>query len=378
MFKRCLLLILLGIQLVMLAGCWDYRDVNRIDFPLAASYDLHEAGLNIMREEGNQEQLIDLTVVLPNLAQDATSKFRIEKTTGVTVGNARGEKPYAAAGTYSPGVTGIIVVGEDLARTGLNNIFQALFRGALSPHTQNLGISEGRGEDILNAPVEDYLNMGDYLKGILKKSERRGFIPGTTLHYFEDWQGPGKNPIIPLLKLKNNKVEIAGTAIFKKDRMIGKANLTETRSLMMLRGIKATGNIPFTIKQNGAIFDRGSVDVSNKRKVKVERNGGDINFLITIMLEGNLIEHQFGKLFTKNENLRRIIEEQVARDVEAECNRFIDKMQENYKVDCIDISKYAVAKWGKEVEEQVDQDFIENVNIKVKVKMKLKSVGELS
>ncbi|MEN6325164.1 MAG: Ger(x)C family spore germination protein [Syntrophomonas sp.] len=378
MFKRCLLFILLGIQLVSLAGCWDYRDINRTDFPRAGSYDLHEVGLSAMREEGDQEQLIDLAVILPNLAQDAPSKFRIEKTTGLNVGNARGQKPYTSAGTYSPGVTGIIVVGEDLAGIGLNNIFQALFRGALTPNTQSFAIAEGRADSILETPVEDFANMGDYLKGILQKSERRGFIPATTLHHFEVWQAPGKNPIMPLLKLKNNKAEVIGTAIFKKDRMIGKANLTETRSLMMLRGIKATGNVAFTVKRNGVIFDRGSVDVSNKRKVKVERNGDDINFLITVMLEGNLVEHQFGKLFTKDENLRRIIEAQIASNIEAECNRFINKMQENYKVDCIDISKYAVAKWGKEVENQVDQGFIENVNIKVKVKMKLKNTGELT
>ncbi len=372
------MLILLGIQLPTLAGCWDYQDVNRIDFPLAASYDLHEAGLNVLREEGSKEQLIDLTAILPNLAQNASSKYRVEQSTGLNVGNARGQKPYASAGTYSPGATAIILVGEDLARTGLNNIFQALFRAALSSSIQNFAISEGRGEDILNTPVEDYPNMGDYLKGVLQKSERRGFIPATTLHRFEVWQGPGKNPIMPLLKLKNNKAEVAGTAIFNKDRMIGKANLTETRSLMMLRGIKATGNIPFTIKRYGEIFDRGSVDVSNKRKVKVERKGGNFSFLITVMLEGNLVEHQFGKLFTQDENLRRIIEEQIASNIEAECNRFIDKMQEDYKIDCIDISKYAVAKWGKEVEDQVDQDFIENVNIRVKVKMKLKNNGELT
>lgn len=378
MFRRCVLLILLGIQLVMLAGCWDYRDVNRIDFPLAAAYDLHEVGLRALRDEANQEQLIDLAVILPNLAQNATLKFRIEKTTGVTVGNARGQKPYTSTGTYSPGATGIIIVGEDLAGTGLNNIFQALFRGALSPSIQNFAISEGRGDGILEAPVEDYLSMADYLKGILQKSERRGFIPATTLHNFEVWQGPGKNPIMPLIKQKNKKAEVTGTAIFKKDRMIGKANLTETRSLMLLRGIKATGNVAFTIKRNGIILDRGSVDVSNKRKVKVERNGDDINFLIIVMLEGNLIEHQFGKLFTENENLQQMIESQIASDVKKDCYKFISKMQQEYRIDCIDISKYAVARWGKELEDKVDQEFIENVNIEVEVKMKLKNTGELT
>jgi hypothetical protein len=90
------------------------------------------------------------------------------------------------------------------------------------------------------------------------------------------------------------------------------------------------------------------------------------------------VEHQFGNSFIENKDLRKMIEDQIASDVKKDCEEFIRKMQEEYKVDCIDISKYALAKWEKDLLDRIDMDFIENVTIQVNVKMKLVNVGELT
>lgn len=376
MFNRWLLAIIIGLQIFSVSGCWDYRDVNKMSFPATGAYDVHKGSEHLPQDQ----QMVDLTVIIPNLAQDIKKPFRIEKTTGILIGNARGQKPYSSPGIYSAGVAAVIIFGEDLARGGLNNMVEALFRGAQIPMTENFAVVEGRGENVLRAPIKDYSNMGEYLKGLLKQSEKRGFIPSTTLHQIGVNEAPGENPILPLLSINKNKVEISGTAIFKKDKMIGKADLDETRSLIMLRGIKASGNMPYVIKNNGEIVDKGSVDVCcGGRKVKVKRTGEQISFLITVYMDGNLVEHEFNKSFIKNQDLRKMIENQIASDVRSDCTRFIEKMQREYKVDCIDINKYTLAKWRKEFKNQVDQDgFIENVEIQVKVKMKLKNVGELT
>jgi Ger(x)C family germination protein len=377
-FRKLGLLFIIGLQLITLAGCWDYNDINRVNFPLAASYDLHEGTRSASSKEDQEEPILDLTTIIPNIDPTVKAKFRVEKTSGITIGASRGQKPYSNAGKYSPFVAGITVIGEDLSSIGLIKIFDPLVRGARFTAVENLAVAEGRGESILNAPVEDYPTMGEFIRGLLKQSEARGFIPSTTMHQFQIAQVPGKNPIIPLIKARDKQAEIIGTAIFRKDAMIAKANLDETRSLMILRGIKSTGNIPFIIKKDGNILDKGSVDLKNSRKVKVERNGDQISFQITINLAGNLVEHQFGNSFIENKDLRKMIEDQIASDVKRDCEKFIQKMQEEYKVDCIDISKYALAKWEKELLDRVDMDFIENVTIQVNVKMKLLNVGELT
>ncbi|MDD3364895.1 MAG: Ger(x)C family spore germination protein [Syntrophomonas sp.] len=379
MAKKWLLVFIIVVQLISLSGCWDYKDIDKLDFPAAGAYDLHQASKTADTNQEEEEQTVDLTTIIPNISENVKEPFRIETTSGLTIGNAREPKVYSDPGTYSPGVSGVIIFGEDLAAsTGLKNVVESLSRAPQTPKTQEFTIAEGRGESILRVPIKDYPSMADYIEGLLRQSHQRGFIPDATLHEFKTNIAPGKNPIMPLLTIKGEKVEVAGAAIFKKGRMIGKANLNETPILMMLRGIKSTGNIPFIIKKDGKMFDKGSVDIKNSRKVKVERNGDDFTFQITIILEGSLAEHQTDKLFTKNEDLRKMIEDQIAADVTEDSKKFIKKMQEEYQVDCIDISKYALAKWRKELKDKVDEDFIGDVNIKVEVKMKLNNVGELT
>ncbi|NLX02178.1 MAG: hypothetical protein GXY40_06580, partial [Syntrophomonadaceae bacterium] len=71
------------------------------------------------------------------------------------------------------------------------------------------------------------------------------------------------------------------------------------------------------------------------------------------------------------------IEKTVEQQVRTQCETFINKMQEEIKVDCIDISKYALAKNRRALEKEIDKpEFIQNANIQVQVKVHLENTGE--
>jgi len=71
------------------------------------------------------------------------------------------------------------------------------------------------------------------------------------------------------------------------------------------------------------------------------------------------------------------IEQQIAADVAKDCRAFLKRMQKEWKVDCIDISKYALAKWRKELTPEIDKDeFIEKADIKVNVEVQILNTGE--
>ncbi len=375
MLRKMLLAAIMIVQIISNSGCWDYRDINSTAFPQLGAYDVHEESDTALGNLPPNEQQVDLTVVIPTVSPELQSKFLIHKSSGLLVASSRGQKPYSLPGEYSAGFASNIIFGEALAATGLNKVSDALSRGALNPHTENYSIAEGRAEDIIRVPIKDYPSMGDYLRMLIRSANKRTFMPSTTLHQFEVEQNPGKNPVMPLLTIKDEKVSFGGAAIFNKDKMIGKADLNETQYLVMLRGVPSTGNLPFILNKDGKMLDMGSVNVTNQRKVKVERNGDDFTYTISIVLAGYLAEHSSEELFTENDELKTEIEDKVAANVTAGCNEFIKKMQDQYKVDCIDISKYALAKWRNELEDKIDKDFIENVDIKVEVKVKLQNIG---
>jgi len=159
--------------------------------------------------------------------------------------------------------------------------------------------------------------------------------------------------------------------------MIAKLDLKETRSLVLLKGIKSKGSIPFCIIKDDILVDSGTVRVNSKRKVKVIREGNNFTFLVKINLDGVLIDHTNIEQ-ELDETKLQIIENQVAADIKKQCNNLIIKMQEEWEVDCIDISKYALAKWRKELTPVIDKGFIENVNIQVEVQVDIENAGELT
>ena len=139
--------------------------------------------------------------------------------------------------------------------------------------------------------------------------------------------------------------------------------------------VKCKGYIPFVITGKGR-GRLGTVFVGNGRKVRVERQGDQYTFNITITLKGQLIEHQNPVILTRNREFLSMIEAQVAADIESECQTLIDTMQEEFKWTA-SISAIRLAKWRSELEDTVDEGFIERANINVDVKVHIGNTGDL-
>jgi uncharacterized protein (DUF3084 family) len=110
-------------------------------------------------------------------------------------------------------------------------------------------------------------------------------------------------------------------------------------------------------------------------KVQYYQNEQGHNFIITIKMDGTLQEHSH-QLPVTEKHLQEI-EKTIEQQLQTQCETFINKMQEEIKVDCIDILKYALAKNRRALEKEIDNpEFIHNANIQVKVKVHLENTGE--
>ncbi len=85
MNKKLHLAIILGMFLILIAGCWDSRDLEELSFPLAAAYDLHRPGSSDPTDPPATagEKRLDLTTAVPNLTPDAPTPVNIEPCPGL-------------------------------------------------------------------------------------------------------------------------------------------------------------------------------------------------------------------------------------------------------------------------------------------------------
>lgn len=373
MAKRIFLGVILCIGMITLNGCWDAHDVETLSLPIAAAFDRHQP-----RSEEGVKPMYDITSLSPNFSTEAPKKYAAETITAPIIGEVRNKRHFESPYRYVVGMLQLVIFGEDVARLGLVSVTDILFRSPQISDSIFLAVVEGRGDEMLKTPIEDFPNMGVYLMDLLRNAGKNTFMVTTNLHQMAEGSLiPGRNAVLPLLKLQDKKAVLAGTAIFNKGRMIAKIDQEETRTLIFLREPKSTGYMGYTINQEGDTLDQGSIYAHASRKVKVQRQDDHFVFTVQISLQGSLIE-RFKKesLLEKPEALKEI-EDQMALDIKKECEAFINKMQNEYKVDCIDINKYALARWRKELTPVIDSGFIENAEIRVKVKVKIISTGDV-
>jgi len=367
MGRKCLLLFFC-LQLVCVTGCYDYHDVEDLTLPIVVSYDLPA-------KPGNQESrkmVVSAVIINPTAGMAQT---RIDSMEVQTTADARNANAHFSPGLLVLGQIQVILHGENIARRGLG-IDDGLLRVAQIKRTMYMAIVEGRGDELLKTKVSVAPEIGVYLLDLLNSAQRRTFLPTTTMHDFEvNATTIGRNPIIPIIKDEGTRIRIIGTGIFDKKRLIAKVGIRDTRSLVLLRGLKCNGFIPFVIEQDGEKVDEGTVVVSNTRKVKAGYEDGRVTFRIDISLKGSLLEHSSPELV--DETRLREIQETVSQTIASDCRRLIQKMQEDIGVDFIDITKYAKAKWGSEIRNQIEgDDFIEDVRIVVNVKTSIVQLGQ--
>lgn len=356
----------------LLCGCWDTIDIEEFDVALVAGYDTSLTG----DPEG-------IAVTSLEAAGEDNEEW-VGTYSAKTVGETRARRAYSEPRQYTLTQLQAIVIGHDLALQGVESVINAHMREPRVKPSINVAVVDGRAEELLQEiSKKDPKQASSGLISLLQTIPQRAFVPRTSLYQFiNDTFAPGAAAVTPLLQVSGNQlgVEVSGSAILNQGRMLAHLDPTETRALVLLSGRKAEGWIPFMIYKDGELHDKGSVFVGNQRKVRVSRSGDVITFDIKVILRGRLVEHNLLHHSTAviyNEAHLREIEESLARDLRLEMLDFIDLMQEQLKLDVINITPYALAKWRREITPQLEKGFIEDVVINVDVEVMIQNTGEL-
>ncbi|MDO4539615.1 MAG: Ger(x)C family spore germination protein [Syntrophomonadaceae bacterium] len=358
------LFLLLVLLLPALGGCWDQQDIDSLDMPIAAGFDV-DAGGNIV-----------VSSLIPNVSQTAERKYHVDTVTGITVGEARRIRSFNSGKTYDVASVRVLLYGEELSRQGLTGPMDSVARRPQIADYLPIAVVQGTAEEVLNIKTQDYPNIGQVLITLLENSNRDNFGVQVSVHEFtRQVKSVGQNPVCPLLHVNGDHAEIIGCAVFKKDKMIGDLDTDQTRALLLLRGEDRRGYASFTLREDGQT-DRGSVLLSNRREMELTRKDGKLHYNITVNLEGTLEEHGLPRTLTDQQDYIRKVENQVKRDVQRQCDDVLKYAEREFGIDCFDLSRHALARWRPELEDSIEENFWDMAEIQVEVKVKIKGVGQ--
>lgn len=380
---RCLEIFLCILIALNLVGCWSAKELNNLAIVM---------GIGIDKVEKNDE--IKVTVQLAK-----TEEMR--KSGGSSNGGSGGgESPYlnlhSRGNTINEAMKGfnhllsrrlflsdnqVVIFSEDVAEEGLKNYLDFLLRNRETRLLVAVYVCSGEASEYFSGK-SGFEKLPSRKMGELSKVQEKfsQAIQVDLKKFTSRMMSKTTAPIAPIIKLTKDEnkdvIAISETAVFKKDKLVGKLNVVETRGLAW--GINEVKGGTIEI-QSPEKKNKVSIDIhKSKGKIKPIIKDNEICMVIEVEQEGDLAEEEstedlvnpkaFEELQKatankiKNEILSSVMK---AKELNADIFGFGDQIHKRYP------------KVWKVIEENWDEVF-QKINVEVKVETKLKRAGRIT
>ncbi|WP_138207844.1 Ger(x)C family spore germination protein [Haloimpatiens lingqiaonensis] len=306
-------------------------------------------------------------------SQDGAGKSTVQLGKSITLPQTRQDRQLHSDHKFILGLEKVDIFSADFAKYGINPFINVTFQNSNINDTSNTCVFGGKIEELLNTKLESYPSIGDFLEGLLKKSTDYNFFSDNykLMDIYVRLDAEGRNIVLPYVSLVGKEPRITGMALFNKDKMVKVLDIEDTRILNLLRENNVRGI--FSLKHSSKEY----LDyyAASKRKVKCTKVGNKYKFLIELDLTGDIASNTLMPNINNNEDMRNKFQEAMTKDIESSCNKFIEKMQKEYKVDCLELGRVAASKYGRRTGVDWNKIISEQAQIDVKVKAKINSTG---
>ncbi|SFJ70898.1 Ger(x)C family spore germination protein [Thermoflavimicrobium dichotomicum] len=373
----------LWLAVLPLAGCWDRIEVNDLILITAAALD---------KPEEDKGVELSIQVFIPRGGGGEMSGMKTEgsggdentfvrSAVGVTLADAMAKLQEKLPRRIFWGHNEVLIIGEELAKEGFREHIDFWMRYTEPRERADVFVSKGKAKEILMLIPKIERNSSEVLREL---AEMRTGIKVTVKDLAQMLTGESGTAALPWVeKLPSSNEEkdekksigyIYGTALFKKDRMVGWINDRVTRGMLWLRNEIETALI--TVKPKEAEEGLVSLNLvkSNSQLIPQIQNG-KWSMTVKIDTEVDVIQNTTNLEFTNPKFLQEV-EKAVAKDIEDRERMALAQARE-WNVDIFGFAETFHRKypqvWKKE-KDRWDQIFPE-VEVKYETKVKVARLG---
>lgn len=291
---------------------------------------------------------------------------------GPTIGSSREERQRKTDQKHIVALQKVMLLGEDLAKNGLDTYFNIIFQNLALNDMAQFVVCKGKSVDVLSYKIIGYPSSADYIEGLIKNSVNGNFFSSNykLIDAYVRVDTEGRNLVLPYLEIKDKDIMISGLAIFDGYKMARVVGMEDARILNLLREDNVKGIL--TMKKSPHVY----VDIygKTKRKVKVKKNKDGYDFIIDIKIDAALIDNTMYKNIASDPKVKDRFEKDMAGHVKEMSKKFIEKMQKEYGIDCLDLGFNAVSKYGEDKNADWNE-IVSNSNVEVNIDVTLSNMG---
>lgn len=316
--------------ILLLTSCWNYKEIN--DMSLIQ-------GLAIDKKDSHYMITGKILLATTEQQKEGTLQHFFVNTKGVTLFDTirnlilrDGKKVYFGHLQY-------VIVSEDIAREDVSQVLDIFMRDnetredmwifvAPNPYTSR-DVLHGIAHQELANYVEDATQN---VKNVAK------FYPMKMYELVESMNEKGRDGVSPLMFLQTTdegqSAHIQGTAVYKKNRMVGTLSGDESRMFMMLMGRGKSSIIPLIYNDEQHI-SKVSIDIfrDQSKLEPIIHDNDDITFNIHLSLSAVIGEIMNSQVNVTDERGRQIVAKKLEEYVVKNLSSLITRVQKEYKSD---------------------------------------------
>ncbi|MHB1391839.1 MAG: Ger(x)C family spore germination protein [Clostridia bacterium] len=369
------LITLIIICTCFLTGCWNYREIEHLAIVSGVAVDKY----------GVNKVLLTVEIVsVQHAQQQATLKPVYIQAAGNTFFEAakamiaiQGKRMYWSHAK-------VIIISEELAKEGISKVLDFINRDAEVREDMWVLLSKGKSAREIFNSKPTFENLVSFeIDDTMRSENSISRYPSIELYEFLDNIGSKEtSTTIPTIKLIENRgmtlSYVTGSAIIKKDKLLGYLGETDTRSMLWVQN-KIKGGI-YAVKNVTDTQTNVSLEIlRNKTKIKPEVRDGAPIIKISILTEVNIGEIMGHENFICEKG-RKLLEKDAEAQIKKDIEEVIEKAQKEYKSDFLgfgeNIKRSMPSVW-RSIEKEWNEIFMD-IEVSVEVDIRIKGSATTS
>lgn len=386
--KRAILLILIIVNLLILSGCWDTREINELGLVTAVGID---------KADGSNKYMVTVQIANPSSQNSGSGQSGAKSE--VWIGAAEGPSLFDATRklvkTSSRRImwahNNVVIIGESLAKEGIIPVADYFSHNPELRMKAAIVIADGDAKDYISAKIgmdsPPGVSFGS-LEGYRALAAES--LESHLLEVCSNLKSKCANSLISKVSLKetisqsgdseskdsgNSKiVELSGAAVFNKDKMVGWLSPEESRGIAWILNQTKDTAVTVIDSEHGdksVVVEIGAV----KSKIKSEVVDGKLKISIHLSGKGDIVEED-GTTSQDMDEVKKHINKLLNKAIEDEIKKSLEIVQEKYKVDCLGFAAIVHAQnskeWDKGLKDKWEEIFPE-IPVTVSVSINIKS-----
>ncbi|MGE5370835.1 MAG: Ger(x)C family spore germination protein [Solirubrobacterales bacterium] len=348
---KCILGICIVAGILTISGCWDKREINELGLVTSVGIDkAAKRNQYMVTVEIANPSVSNATAETSGSGQSGGGSVWIASATGDSIFDATRNLVNISSRRIMWAHNSVIIIGAPLAREGIAPVVDYFTHQPELRLKAAVVVAKGDAKDYI--PTKIGMDTPNGTSFILMQAYRSLAAESANSHMLEvatSLASKHGNPLIAEIRLKNairqpnagnssgaknpQTVEMAGAAVFKKDRMIGWLTPTETRGSSWI--LNQTKNTVVTVTDPAHHYKNVSVETSDvKAMIKTTVKNGMPRISIRITGNGTIAEED-GKTSLGINQMKKHVAVLVDRKIESEVRHTLSVVQNKYGVDVL-------------------------------------------